>query len=82
MAVMVPRECWTDQRLDDLNHKVDGGFSRLDSDVREVRAEMKELRGEMNARFEALDARFDALQRTLFGGAVAIVVAVIGSNAF
>ena len=27
---MVPRENWTDQRLDDLNRKVDDGFARVD----------------------------------------------------
>jgi hypothetical protein len=43
MAVMVPREKWTDERLDDLNQKVDDGFARLDRDIREVREELKNL---------------------------------------
>jgi hypothetical protein len=39
MAVMMTsRETWTDQRLDDLNKKVDEGFARVDADVRELRA--------------------------------------------
>jgi len=25
------RESWTDERLDDLNHKVDAGFDRVDA---------------------------------------------------
>ena len=50
---MVPREKWTDERLDDLNKKVDDGFARLDADIKEVRREM-------NARFENLEARLDA----------------------
>lgn len=75
MAVMMtPRETWTDERLDDLNKKVDDGFARLDGDI-------GELRGEMNKRFDRMDARFDSLNRTLIGGAIAIVVALIGSSA-
>jgi hypothetical protein len=32
--VMSVRESWTDERLDDLNKKVDQGFARLDADMR------------------------------------------------
>jgi hypothetical protein len=34
------RESWTDERLDDLSHRVDEGFRRIDADIRELRAEM------------------------------------------
>jgi hypothetical protein len=47
MAVMVPREKWTDERLDDLNAKVDDvraemreGFARIDADIRALRRDM------------------------------------------
>jgi hypothetical protein len=63
MVVMTPREKWTDDRLDDLNQKVDQGFARMD------------------ARFEHLETRFDALNRTLIGGFVVLVAALIGSTA-
>ncbi|HEX5526359.1 MAG TPA: hypothetical protein VFX44_04055 [Solirubrobacterales bacterium] len=44
MAVMMtPRETWTDQRLDDLNKKVDDGFARLERDIRELRGEINDL---------------------------------------
>jgi hypothetical protein len=36
------REAWTDDRLDDLNHRVDEGF-------REMREEFRAVRGEMGA---------------------------------
>jgi tetrahydromethanopterin S-methyltransferase subunit G len=43
MTVMVPREKWTDERLDDLNKKVDDlrtemreGFARIDTDIRDI----------------------------------------------
>jgi hypothetical protein len=75
MAVTVPREKWTDERLDD-------GFARLDGDIRELRGEVKDLRGEMNARFDKIDERFESLYKVLVGGAVGIIAALIGVNAF
>jgi hypothetical protein len=75
MAVMMPREKWTDEHLDDLNKKVDDGFARLDADIRD-------LRRDMNARFDSIDARFEALNRNLLWGLVTVVVALIGGNAF
>lgn len=71
MAVMA-RETWTDERLDDLNARVDRGFE-------EVKGEIKDLRAEMNARFAAVDARFDAMQRTMILG-FASIVASIGAS--
>ncbi len=59
------RERWTDERLDDLNDKVDRGFERVEEELRIQRAETSELRKEMNARFDATNAamndRFDAM---------------------
>ena len=47
MVVMTPREKWTDERLDDLNAKVDDvraemreGFARIDADIRALRRDM------------------------------------------
>jgi hypothetical protein len=37
------RQSWTDERLDDLNRKVDQGFARLDADMRAL-----------NGRFDSL----------------------------
>ena len=69
MAVMMsPRENWTDERLDDLSKKVDHGFMRVDTDIRDLRREM--------------NARFDAMNRNFIAGLIAVVAAVIGSNAF
>lgn len=75
MVVMTPREKWTDERLDDLNKTVDNlrtemreGFTRVDADIRELRSEM--------------NARFEAANRNLITVTVAIVAAIIGSNAF
>ena len=36
---------WSDKRLDDLAQKVDTGFERVDSDIRELRTLMFQLWG-------------------------------------
>jgi hypothetical protein len=93
MTVMVPREKWTDERLDDLNAKVDQGFAETKAEMREgftrVDADIRELRGEMSARFEKVDERFekindrfDAQNRAMLGFAVAIIIATIGPHLF
>jgi len=82
MAVMMPRETWTDQRLDDLNKKVDDGFADVKAEMR-GRFDSLEARfeGRMDKEFGELNQRFDRLQHTLFASAVALCVALIGSTA-
>ena len=58
------RESWTDERLDDLSHRMDGGFRRVDTDIRDLRTEM--------------NSRFDALQRTMLQIGGGMIVALIG----
>ncbi|HEU5062362.1 MAG TPA: hypothetical protein VFT79_04295 [Solirubrobacterales bacterium] len=86
MAVMMPREKWTDERLDDLNKKVDDGFADTKAEMRggfaRVDSEIRELRKEMNERFNAVDARFDAVNRNMIAGFFVILAAIVGSNAF
>ena len=36
---------WSDKRLDDLARKVDAGFERVDTDIRELRTLMFQLWG-------------------------------------
>ncbi len=89
MAVMA-REAWTDERLDDLNARVEKGFDELKGEVRDVKGEVGELRKEMNSRFSSMegrmegrfnsiDARFDALQRTMVLGVVSMSATVVGA---
>ena len=54
------RETWTDERMDDLNAKVDRGFERVDRRFEKVdrrfervEDEIKEFRAEMNRRLDA-----------------------------
>ncbi|HEX7059058.1 MAG TPA: hypothetical protein VF176_04335 [Solirubrobacterales bacterium] len=66
------RSSWTDERLDDLNHKVDdlgrrmdNGFDRVDDDLRLVHT------------------RIDALQRTMIqvgGGLIAAMIGLIATQ--
>ena len=62
---------WTDERLDDLSHRMDQGFERVDRDIRDLRAEM-------SGGFDRLDSRFDAMQRTLFLAATGVIASLIG----
>jgi tetrahydromethanopterin S-methyltransferase subunit G len=71
MAVMMTRETWTDQRLDDLNKKVDDGFAGVD-------ARFDRLETRMDKQFSELNQRFDRMQFTLIGSAAAIIAALIG----
>lgn len=93
MAVMMPREKWTDERLDDLNKKVDDGFAdtkaemrrgfaRVEGEIKRLDEDLGEMRREINARFESVDLRFDSLNQNLRVTMVAVIVALIGSNAF
>jgi hypothetical protein len=54
MAVMAPRESWTDERLDDLKGHMDETFRQQREEMTLV-AQQKE----MDARFDAVDKRFD-----------------------
>lgn len=86
---MEPRQEWTDQRLDDLNKKVDDGFARLEKKIdtgltevtSEIRGEIRGVRGEVKALSAEMNSRFDALGRNLFMAAIAIVVTLIGCSA-
>jgi hypothetical protein len=67
MAVKLPQERWPDDRLDDLNKKVDSGFEKL--------------REEMNGRFGRLDTKIDRLTYFLLAASVAFIAALIRSGA-
>jgi uncharacterized protein YPO0396 len=74
MASMA-REAWTDERLDDLNAKVDrldqrmeGGFAEMREEFRAVRGEMRDefrsLRGEIGAEFHGVRGEIAAMNRS------------------
>jgi hypothetical protein len=67
----VMRESWTDERLDDLNNRVDRGFDRVDADIRTLRSEMK-------AGFERVDERFESLHRLLLQFCWLMIATLLG----
>jgi len=87
------RDAWTDERLDDLNRRVDSGFGELRGEMaglrgemaglrgemNELRREMNELRREWNERFESLERRLDSVQRTMTYGFLSMSAAMIAA---
>jgi hypothetical protein len=59
------RERWTDDRLDDLNGKVDALRVEMKTEFVAVRGEMKDGFDKVDARFDKVDARFEALEARL-----------------
>lgn len=82
MAVMMPREKWTDERLDDLNKKVDDGFARLEESIAETKTEMRAGFTRVDADIRGLRGELNAMNRNMIAGFFVIVAAIIGSNAF
>jgi hypothetical protein len=79
------REAWTDERLDDLNHRVDEGFKEMREEFRAVRADLGaeiggvrlELGAEIGSVRSELSGQIAQLHRTilqLFGGMMATIV--------
>ena len=65
MAVMT-REAWTDQRLDDLNHRVDSGFNGMSREFQAIRLEMRTefaaVRSEMATEFSAVRSEMASMR--------------------
>ncbi len=90
---MVPRDEWTDERLDDLKERVDVGFVETKAEMRrgfaETKAEMREgfarvdadmrgLRSEMTDRFDSLNRNLIVVAAAMISLAAAVIAAVIG----
>lgn len=54
--VVMPRERWTDERLDKA-------FGQIDGDLRELRVEMRKGFEQIDKRFEEMDKRFDQVDK-------------------
>jgi len=54
------KEQWTDERLDDLNHRVSDGFNRIDADLRSIRDEIGSLRAETRSEIGSLRSEMTA----------------------
>jgi phage-related minor tail protein len=82
------RESWTDERLDDLNMKVDRGFEQVDRRFEQVDRrfegvdeEFKAVRREMKEGFDAVTGRIDSLQQTMVHGVIALCIAILAGFA-
>lgn len=78
------RESWTDDRLDDLNGKVDALRVEMKAEFVAARGEMKDgfatMQGEIKADLTAMRGEINVLQRTLLqiaGGTIATLIAGI-----
>jgi len=69
MAVMA-RESWTDERLDDLNQKVDDGF-------KEMRTESRAVHTELGALNRTIHQFMFAVVGTIFLGFMGTITALI-----
>ena len=82
----MPEKKWTDERLDDLNTKVDVGFARVDKKLDDLDKKVDSKIDKLDAKFDkklgALDAKFDKkfdrLTWVLVGAIVSIIAAIIG----
>jgi len=70
----IVRESWTDERLDDLNKRVDDGFAKVDQRFDKLEGRLETMQKEMNQRFESL-------HRTMVFAAVALSSAYIAGFA-
>ncbi len=87
MAVMMsPRERWTDDRIDDLNEKVDRGFADLKTEMREGFERMEDRFGErfddVDKRLVKLEDAYFTLNRTMWTGTCMIIAGLIGTGVF
>ena len=62
------REKWTDERLDDLNQKVDRGFDAMERRFEAV-----------DRRFEALERRIDRMYWFMTTGFVTLAALIVGT---
>jgi hypothetical protein len=72
MVVMpVPRDRWTDEKLDKA-------FGRIDGDLSELRVEMRKGFEQMDSRFERVENQLDSMQRNMILGLITLNATIIG----
>ena len=76
MAVMA-RDQWTDERLDDLNARVDRLERRVDAGFAEMRAEFVALRQEMANQFAAQNRMMVQLFAMMMVGFLGVIATII-----
>ena len=80
MAIAM-RETWTDERLDDLNLKVDRGFELMERRFDRVDDRFERVEAKFDEKFERVDEKFEALYRLIIqlgGGSLAALIGILG----
>jgi hypothetical protein len=77
MAVM-PRESWTDERLDDFRGEVNRRFDETNRRIDETNQRMDAGFAVMRAEFARINDRLDALYQLMFRGMIAFGVGIFG----
>jgi uncharacterized protein YhaN len=72
--VVMPRERWTDERLDKA-------FDRVDGDLRELRLEMRKGFEQIDKRFEQIDRRFERVEARLDSTQRNMIICFVTINA-
>ena len=76
---------WTDERLDDLSRRIDAGFHRVDSDIRELRSEMHAgfaaVRSEMREEIGSLRATLLRVGGGMMVGLLGVIAAILARGA-
>ena len=71
------RETWTDERLDDLNLKVDRGFELMERRFDRIDDRFERV----DEKFERVDEKFERLYRLIIqlgGGSLAALIGILG----
>jgi hypothetical protein len=76
--VVMPRESWTDARLDDFRGEMNRRFDEVYRRFGEVDKRLDETNERMEAGFARINDRLDALYHLLFRGMIAFGVGVFG----
>ena len=80
MAVMA-RDAWTDERLDDLNARVESIDRRMGAGFGEMRDEFRAVRNETGEEFRSVRAEIAAMHRSMIQGFVTMGVGFAGTIA-
>jgi hypothetical protein len=73
----MPRESWTDERLDEFGKRIDERFDRVDERFNEVDVKFDHV----GQRLDKIDGRLESMQKTLIFGVIAMSSAYIAGFA-